>query len=68
MENFMIKAIKMFKKTHKGCEIRTCAAWEMSGRGNNVDYALFNIEYVDEPCSEYKSTQIAVYKDKECIV
>ena len=60
MESAMIKAIRLFKKEHKKAEIRTCSAWEMSGTSNAVDYALFGIEYVEEPGGEYKQTKISI--------
>ena len=64
METAMIKAIRLFKKEHKRAEIRTCSAWEMSGLADRVDYALFGIEYVDEPGGEYKLTKISILEDK----
>ena len=63
MEELMVKAIRKFKKEYKGSEIRTCAVWESSGHGKNTTYALFHIEYVEEPGAEYKSTEIAVSKE-----
>ena len=63
METAMVKAIRLFKKENKRAEIRTCSAWEMSGCADRIDYALFGIEYVNEPGGEYKQTKISVSED-----
>ena len=65
MEELMVKAIRLFKREHKQSEIRTCAVWESSGIGKNIDYALFHIEYVEEAGGEYKSIEIQVIKEKK---
>ena len=60
MEEMMVKAIRQFRKEHKKAEIRTCAVWESYGRHNNIEYASFHIEYVDDYGGEYKSTDIQI--------
>lgn len=62
MENLMIKAIKQFKKEHKGAEIRTCAVWESCGWLGKTQSALFHIEYCEESGGEYKSVDIFAQK------
>lgn len=64
MEELMVKAIRQFKREHKGAEIRTCAVWECSGwHGKTVD-ALFHIEYVESAEGEYKEVDVRVSKEK----
>ena len=64
LETAMIQAIKKFKKAHKTAEIRTCSAWEMSGAGKTVDYALFYIEYVNEAGGDYQGEKIVITEPK----
>lgn len=63
MEELMVKAIRQFKREHKGAEIRTCCVYESSGWHGKVVDALFHIEYVEEPEGEYKEVDVWVSKE-----
>ena len=58
MEELMIKAIRQFKREHRDCQIRNVHCWEYSTKRGVIDYALFNIEYVDKD-GDYEEVNIS---------
>lgn len=47
METLMIQAIRQFKKEHRGCEIRSIAASEGTGKAGRWKKIVFDIQFVD---------------------
>ena len=61
MEEAMVKAIRKWKRENPTFSIRCVYAAEMSGYGDNISYASFRIEYVEEAGGEYKDEYVQVY-------
>ena len=65
MENLMIKAIRQFKREHKGCEIRKISAFEADFKGKKCVNALFGITYTEKKWDNLKECEIFVTRESK---